>query len=1188
MAKSKYPQELDTSAEIPAVRDNITEIGSDIINSLRSAIFNIEKSLGINPQGAAGNTLASRLSKSIDENGNILQTALDKANVLSGPISDKDVSRTAAIQENKLKLNFPTALLQDEISVLNSQIDVIQSAIEDLSISLSIHLNRNATNSHKAASISVDQVDAVDSDVASVSLSSGTVQNRLEEIYNSHINYSGVNISQSNKSHLASQIFFDNTNISQLTSSNSVQGVIEDLSNVEQSGFNNSLISLHSNGLMRSSKVNDDFENRNKGSILVSQASASYIQASGASTTLFSLTTPAVILEQINEFDVLTLYGHPNIEDNIEYQVSSTNIDGGGNLVSVNVYGGPKSDYIGGLSIEITKNTNVSYNSNGFNATVRPRSLNTNTPDVQIANPDCATIITSGIMPAALSLTNHKFKVQVDGGSFYTLETFDALVSEQTIDSIVNKINEQSVDQHLNFMAYKLRVSSCYELAVSHNMPNIASDAKNRTLQVFNAAADDGVTSLGFASKLGTVYEGSSNNSLFLNGNLLTSFGLIKTFDSSTIQLLIGSLSASIFSETFSSLGVRKGDLFIIDGSTYSGDDGTYRVKSILGQTVELDLDAASFTGQIGDTGSVHILRATAPVEELNFEEALSSEAAILFDVFITDSRDIYHHKRAEVDGSLISGPFIAGLSDISKNFILSGETAKITVGVDGYAYLTGPDLLVGESVLVSSSGTYKLFSNNKLSFVVINVKASGAPLVLSTIDIYGFNELSKNNYHICRGLFSTNLGRVFGEFSTSGVPTLIEKTISGSADHTIISETFIEKYIEGPRNELRSSGIISGCEISNAQYFGGVYQLIDILPGVYFANGIRFEFGGISQLRVNTGSEFYVGFDGTGCILTQDTVTTPITLDLVSPFSNIEVATLGVVTNDGATSSIIDLRLFVDKIDYKLIGDIKVSPIQNFGHFTSISKAVNYARRFSQMFPAINKSPSIFIGEGTYEVSEQILIDFDLKISGSGQNCIISKSGSLALGSALTGENVDIKTALFLIGGGTEINSDNIVNGVTLSNFTYLSSSSITGVGTALSITQPLVKSTLDVSKNAFYIIDGINFQGPSTINGAAADPAKIGEFALVVGQQNVSSLVPTSNLVMGNIIFKNCILDKMGIEHGAIKFTESAASTFEKIIISNNITNNLSPNVSDTSFIILNYPVVPLTSSIIEIGNV
>ena len=33
MPKSNYPNKIDTSVEIRPVRDNITEIGSDVINS---------------------------------------------------------------------------------------------------------------------------------------------------------------------------------------------------------------------------------------------------------------------------------------------------------------------------------------------------------------------------------------------------------------------------------------------------------------------------------------------------------------------------------------------------------------------------------------------------------------------------------------------------------------------------------------------------------------------------------------------------------------------------------------------------------------------------------------------------------------------------------------------------------------------------------------------------------------------------------------------------------------------------------------------------------------------------------------------------------------------------------------------------------------------------------------------------
>ena len=148
MSKSKYPDKIDTSVEIPAVRDNVAEIGSAVINSIRMAIFQIERTLGINPQGSVGNTVSSRLNKSLDSNGDILKESLDLAGILSGPISDKDVSKTASIQESKLNLNFPTNILQDEISQLLSQLSILEATINELSSLYAAHVHQSASNRH--------------------------------------------------------------------------------------------------------------------------------------------------------------------------------------------------------------------------------------------------------------------------------------------------------------------------------------------------------------------------------------------------------------------------------------------------------------------------------------------------------------------------------------------------------------------------------------------------------------------------------------------------------------------------------------------------------------------------------------------------------------------------------------------------------------------------------------------------------------------------------------------------------------------------------------------------------------------------------------------------------------------------------------------------------------------------------
>ena len=102
MSKSQYPNKIDTSKELPVVRDNLTHINSNVINSLRSAILQIEKTLGVNPQGASGANLSARLSKALDDLGNLKKEAISAAGILSGPISDRDVSLSAAIKENKI------------------------------------------------------------------------------------------------------------------------------------------------------------------------------------------------------------------------------------------------------------------------------------------------------------------------------------------------------------------------------------------------------------------------------------------------------------------------------------------------------------------------------------------------------------------------------------------------------------------------------------------------------------------------------------------------------------------------------------------------------------------------------------------------------------------------------------------------------------------------------------------------------------------------------------------------------------------------------------------------------------------------------------------------------------------------------------------------------------------------------
>jgi hypothetical protein len=1189
MPKSKYPNQLDSSAELPPVRDNITEIGSDVINSLRSAIIQIERTLGINPQGAAGNNLAVRLSRALDDNGNIKSDALDRANVLSGPIIDADVSRVAAIKETKLKLDFPTTLLQDEISMINGELRNIVAQVEELNVLLSVHLTPEALDRHPAIAISVDSADVVASDVSSTSLPGGTSQSVWETIYNAHINYTGANLSSTNNSHLASQIYYDNTDTSSVILSGSVQGAIDDLASQEDAGFRNALLNLHSNGRIRTGTVSDNFEGVSTNSVLIDAASATYIQAAGSSRSTFTLDIPTAPIEDISEFDILTLSGSLNTDDNKDYNISKVTDDGSGNITSIEVFGGPESDSTSGLFVTITKNQYVNYNLAGFSTTVRPRVEKSNTPDIQVANPDSATAITSGLNPSALLSDAHTFDISIDSGTAITLDTYDSTVSKQTVNSVINKVNEQCVAQHLNITAYKVLVGNCHEMALIHNVPNISGDFINRTITISAGTADDGTTTLGFVDLLGVTIEGTTGNSLHLNGNVITGFGLIKTFTDSQIALTTGALTLSLFSGTFAESGVRVGDLAVVSGSDTLSDDGSYRIASINAGLASLDLAGTTFSGSLDSGALVHIIRSGAPIGELTFEEIGSVNGTIMFDVFMTENKDLHYSKRMEVDGELSSGSFSGVVSDVSKGFITSGITSTLTIGTDGYAVLTGPDLQDGPSVYVAVTGQYEVFANDGLSFITLEINASGTPLLELSAELFGFDEISSNNYRIARGSFATSLGRVLGESTDPGIPSVIDKRQSGTADATIVGESFIEKYIEGPRNELRGNGVIRGCLVSNVVFDdtgATTFQTFDIGAGIIVINGIRYEFPGLTNFRIDTSDNFYVAIDSQGCVIADVEVTHPITSESVSPFFDQEIATLSFVENDGsAITDTVDLRLFVDNIDYKILGEVIVSPDQRFGHFTDIGKAVKYAGRIDKMFPDIGQA-SVYIKEGNYTVTEQIIVDFNCVIRGSGPNTQIQKGGSFAAGVPFNGSDVDIKTAMFLVGSGPDTIANDINRGVTFRDFVYgTNASETTYVSCAFAIVQ-------DVSNrnNNFFVFDNIRFIGPENVDGRATTPDedKIGEYALVVGRQDPVTLAPRANHISGNVTMSNCRMRHMGLERGAIKVLESSGGFFRNSVFHGNVLTQMSRHNVDDDFVMIEYPTTATVEQVFEIGNV
>ena len=120
---SVYPFDIDDDSTIGRVDDNITEIGGDVINSLRDAMFAVQKELGVLPSGSVS-SISARLDKSLTSDGDIKASALASVGLVTLPVDNAQVGANAGIKESKLALDYSTSelhtLLQANTTLLNS------------------------------------------------------------------------------------------------------------------------------------------------------------------------------------------------------------------------------------------------------------------------------------------------------------------------------------------------------------------------------------------------------------------------------------------------------------------------------------------------------------------------------------------------------------------------------------------------------------------------------------------------------------------------------------------------------------------------------------------------------------------------------------------------------------------------------------------------------------------------------------------------------------------------------------------------------------------------------------------------------------------------------------------------------------------------------------------------------------
>lgn len=975
MSKSKYPQQLDTSIEIPIVRDNIIEVGSDVINSLRSAIFQIEKTLGINPQGAVGNTLSERLNRSIDSNGNIKSNALALSNILTGPILNSDVSRVAGIEESKLKLNYSTTLLQDEISIVNRSLENIISQVEEISSTLSSHINSSAVNRHPATAISV-VVNDEESDTATLSLDAGSVQSALGKIYSSHINYTGDAISADNNSHISSQIFFDNSDVLTILDSNNVQDAIEELatSSLDTDVLHQDL--FHSNGILKIGEITTA-NDATSGLVLANDVAVSFLKSSSTDSGISVVNIDeSLVLDgfTLSKSDMLTI---SDVTDTLNlysgsYQIESFQLDGDGNVYTISIFGILSGDSTSSTLAKISKNTNIETNSAALLTSVRQEASLTSSVSVQVCNPDAVNIISVNILPHEITISNRFINLSIDGNTSFEIDVYNSSAERQTIDSIIVKINEQAAEDKLNILAYRLNLNNKTELVIAHNIPDELDEL--HTLKI-SRGSDDAIDSLGFADIEDLTINCKFGTSYYINGVKYS--GLKTKLDTTEISFISGDIiiNGTGVDVDFTTLNIKRGDLVIISDS--ADDDGSYVVSSVTENQVLVSseqLPSGFVSNSESDFTRIRIFENIVSLENLLFTEISGSFGSMLIDIFMDSDRNLFYNRRFEYLAQISSSTSLVSIIDFDGD-ISDNEFGLTIAGGSDYVTLTLDD---GESKNIRGSNIYTWIRSGtsavKLKLYIpsvddLNTKitSDGASILMTLFGLSDVN--SDDNLLLSRSSFDNFSGRFSGGI---GSPKVIEKIRHGNIGISELGTDIKNIYVDLPISDLRNSGIIYGLEVSDQDLTDDGLYTFTVQRGLAYVNGKRIEINEsqtiITDLDSADTDKIFIVINEDGAIAFASAVST-----CYNPFNETETAVLATLEFDTVNVAAVDLRLFISDIDLKILNSITVSPQRGMGHFSDLGEALKYAKRFYHLYPNAGV-PTVHLKSGVFEK----VIEFD------------------------------------------------------------------------------------------------------------------------------------------------------------------------------------------------------------------
>lgn len=952
-----FPNDFDSDLEIQRVDDNITEIGGDVINSLRDAVFMIERVVGLNPQGTKP-SLSERVNVSIDEDGRIRSDAIGALGLASLPITNAHVGDDAGILESKLDLDFSTQSLKNSINSLATDISGAQSGISTLASSLSLHILGQG-NFHDGYDIKINSEG--DPQIGLAGLHSATVGDALIELVSLLVSgnpdsgiapHMDLNLPYVVK-HRASEIAVDASGFEIIDRTvTDVQAAFDSV-DAKQGAFGaRHLDVFHANGILREVSSGELF-NPNK-LLLEESDGANYTEGTSV------ITVPGVASFSslgIGPGDILDISS--DVLDQGTYQIRAV-----GPIAASATLGDLPALSANQLAIfhtfiesrvESDEVIISVYGPSSISSQAAPlacaiRNNETIVDAITILNPDSARVVSVGFNGAILNTDGYSMAIRVGlgNGQFREL-TIPNLNRERLQVNQASPVDAKSVAERINayvsdptlgfhFPISAFRIGN--ELAIAHNL--VGTSYTVEILDGYSANFALGLDAYG-ANVLGEIIVGNSNNSYVINGTELNTINTIfdgyASIETSTDTFALWTNDGEIINPL--RYGITAGSVIHITGHEDLSANGSYTLLTS-GSTTVSTFAAEPISAPSSPTVfNVKITDSHVSLESIGGAETDNGLVQILVNSagrVLTHQRLVYGtNLGAAIEIVSVSDTFPIG--DVDLNVILNGNLALFNIISDSFA---GPTATIHKDF----KGILKVYHPNNLDYILVKTIPGTISGGIETITVNA-PLLSDEALQLCLIHFNGVLKAT----------NIIDLRLFGNISSEQIRDDFVEIFSQRPVQELRADGVVRGFDILDIPFIDVItnMQAVPVQGGVAYVNGVRVavetqrvliqsvdEQGsrvtGPRIIAINEFGSLQVFTDELGEIL-SDGYDASSTFGKLLPLYQVSVV-------DGEITDHVDLRLFINNLDNKL--ELIVDETNNVvGNFRSLEGALLYASSY-------------------------------------------------------------------------------------------------------------------------------------------------------------------------------------------------------------------------------------------------